>query len=80
MVMGKGRIDVDGVGSCDSEGNQHGDCTWQVAYGVALSLHAVATNPGHDFMMWLQPITCAGGNPSCGVTPYLPTTAVGKFK
>ncbi len=72
-ITGNGRIDVVGIGSCDT------DCTYSVAAGVPVTLKAVPDN-GAMFEKWTSS-TCAGQGSTCVATPTVsPTDVSAKFK
>ena len=78
-IMDKGSVDVEGVGVCDSEDANHGDCTFNVALGTALTLRAIP-DKDHELERWTS-VACFGTNPTCRLTPILAITQVAvKFR
>lgn len=69
-----GKIRVDSLGSCDSDGPQGGDCSFSVPEAVPLTLKA---NPrgGYRFEGWTT-AACAGAAETCVLTPIDPLTEV----
>lgn len=78
MIMGKGKVEVQNAGYCDSEEEQSGvpkgQCTFMVPMGVARQLLAVE-NHDKKFQFWT--LACLGTATSCLVTPTLTSTTVG---
>ncbi len=77
-IMGKGRIEIQGAGHCDSEesqsGGPSGQCTFMVPIGVSRMLSAVEN---HDKMFKSWSMGCTGTTPSCTVTPTQMSMTVG---
>lgn len=74
VVMGDGRIDVDGGGPCRS------DCRYAFYAGDAITARWVETTANHAFTMWTSS-TCAGQDQTCRFTMSATTTTVGaKFE
>ncbi len=71
-VSDSGRVHVDGVGLCDSEGSPDGDCRFAVAPGVPLTLRAVP-HAGYRFDQWTS-AACAMAGSTCMLTPVAPMT------
>ncbi|NVB79209.1 MAG: hypothetical protein HOV81_12480 [Kofleriaceae bacterium] len=81
-IMGKGKVTVEDIGSCDSEESSGsgpaGQCTFMVPMGVARELEAIEAHD-KEFEFWSQ--GCLGTAHSCMVTPTLASTTVGaKFE
>ena len=74
-IDGSGSVAVQGHGSCDD------DCTYLVAQGVPLTLHATPSNGGGDwkFDKWQGGI-CSGPNPTCLGVPAMNSTTTAKFR
>lgn len=78
VIEGQGKVSIEGVGSCDSEGPMAGNCTFPVATGVALQINAVE-NKDREFVSWTA--TCSGTVRTCTLTPVMALTQVGaKFQ
>ena len=73
VTMG-GKIRVDGMGSCDGDGPQSGDCSYSVPEAEPLTLKA---NPrgGYRFESWTS-TACAGAAETCVFTPVDPLTEI----
>ncbi|HSK05133.1 MAG TPA: hypothetical protein VK932_27980 [Kofleriaceae bacterium] len=71
-VSDHGRVHVDGVGLCDSEGWQDGDCRFGVVPGVPLTLRAIP-HAGYQFDQWTS-TACSAAGPTCMLTPVAATT------
>ena len=69
---GKGRVTVDGVGTCTD------DCTYSVPLQVPLTAHAVAQDDWH-FERWTNG-PCIGQLENCAFTPTLVVGVTAKFK
>jgi hypothetical protein len=79
MVDGKGMILVDGHGACDSQGAQHGDCTFMVVANAVQTVHAIADlGSGEVFQQWAS-TTCKNMTANCTFTPTAATTVQAKF-
>jgi hypothetical protein len=76
QIDGKGTVFVDGRFGCSSTGPQKGDCTYDVARGVAQTIRAVSMPD--PFLSWTS-VTCRGTNPVCTVTPTVSVIVVAKF-
>jgi hypothetical protein len=64
-IQSHGKVVIDGVATCDSEGDDHGDCTFAALAGPAM-LHAI---PRADrvFDTWTSE-ACSGQGPNCTTT------------
>jgi hypothetical protein len=71
-VSDSGRVHVDGVGLCDSEGWQDGDCRFGVVPGVPLTLRAIP-HAGYQFDQWTS-TACSMAGATCMLTPVASTT------
>jgi hypothetical protein len=71
-VSDRGRVHVDGVGLCDSEGWPAGDCRFAVAPGVPLTLRAIP-HAGYRFDQWTS-TACSMAGPTCMLTPVAAMT------
>lgn len=69
---GKGRVTVDGVGTCTN------DCTYSVPLQVPLTAHAVGDHDWH-FDKWTNG-PCVGQLANCAFTPTLVVDVAAKFK
>jgi hypothetical protein len=69
---GKGRVTVDGVGTCTS------DCTYSVPLHMPLTAHAVGEDDWH-FEKWTDG-PCIGQLENCAFTPTLVVAVTAKFK
>jgi len=78
QVTGKGSVVVDGKGTCSSEDPQRGNCTYRVAPGVALVVHAVGIQFNQVFAAWSS-TTCSGAGATCSFTPTAATTLAARF-
>jgi len=77
-IEGTGKVSVDKVGMCDSDGPAEGNCTFSVTPGVAQQLKAVE-NKERKFVAWTA--TCTGSSATCALTPVMALTTVGaKFE
>lgn len=78
VIEGHGKVSIEMVGTCDSEGPQEGNCTFPVPTGVALQLNAVASKD-REFISWTS--TCSGTLKTCTLMPVMALTQVGaKFQ
>jgi hypothetical protein len=76
-IDGDGKVNVDGVGTCDSKTSE-GTCMFSVAPGVIRQLKAVE-NSDREFISWTS--VCSGSTVTCTVTPVMSLTRVGaKFE
>jgi len=78
VISGTGSVVIAGVGTCSSQDAQHGDCTYEVALGVARTAHAVQVQQDQVFSRW-QSLTCAGQGETCTFTPVVPTSIIARF-
>ncbi len=69
-----GRVTVDGVGLCDSDGWPDGDCRFAVTAGVALTARAIP-HAGYTFDQWTSTV-CAMAGQTCVFTPTAPATEI----
>jgi hypothetical protein len=69
-----GKVLVEEVGMCDSEGWPGGDCRFTVTAGVPLILRAIP-HTGHVFERWTS-TACAMAPATCMLTPIAPMTEV----
>lgn len=77
-IEGKGRVTVDGAGTCDSDGPSQGNCMFSVTAGVMRQLKALE-NKDREFISWTS--TCSGSSSTCTLTPVMSLTQVGaKFE
>ena len=76
QIDGKGNVFVDGRFGCSSMGPQKGDCSYDIARGVAQTIRAVATSD--PFLSWTS-VTCRGTSPVCTFTPTASVDVVAKF-
>jgi hypothetical protein len=79
QVSGKGSVVVVDQGTCSSQDPQRGDCTYDLAQGVAQTVYAVAIQPGERFSKWTS-MTCRGEDASCTFTPAAATNLEAKFE
>ena len=76
-ISGRGKVVVDGIGTCDSQIADH--CMFGVSAGAMLELEAIA-HAGARFDKWDSP-TCAQDDETCTVVAAAPITFVkAKFK
>jgi len=79
QIVGKGRVVVDGRGTCSaSMGPGGGDCTFDVARGVAQTVRAMPVQLDQWFLSWSSP-TCRGQSATCTFTPTAETLVVAQF-
>lgn len=79
QIGGKGRVVVDGRGTCSaSAGPGGGDCTFDVARGAAQTVRAVPIQLDQRFLSWSSP-TCRGQSATCTFTPAADTVVVAQF-
>lgn len=77
-IEGRGKVEIEKVGTCDSEGPTAGACMFSVAPNIARQLKAIE-NDDREFISWTS--TCSGSTTSCSVTPVMALTQVGaKFQ
>jgi hypothetical protein len=73
-ISEKGKVFVEDVGMCDSEGWANGDCRFSVTAGIPLVLHAIP-HAGYVFERWTSS-ACAMAEETCMLTPIEPLTEV----
>jgi hypothetical protein len=78
QIDGKGSVFVDGRLGCSSMGPQKGDCSYDIARGVAQTIRAFAIQPDQPFSSWTS-VTCRGTNAVCTITPTESVVVVAKF-
>ena len=77
-IEGRGKVSIDKVGTCDSDGPSAGACMFSVAPNIARQLKAIE-NDDREFISWTS--TCSGSTTTCSVTPVMALTQVGaKFE
>ena len=77
-IEGRGKVEIDKVGMCDSAGPSAGVCMFSVMPNVVQKIKAVE-NDDREFISWTS--TCNGTSTSCSVTPVMALTQVGaKFQ
>jgi hypothetical protein len=77
-IEGHGKVNIDGVGGCDSDSESEGKCTFAVPANLPRDLKAIA-NQDRVFVAWTS--TCVGTSPTCTLTPVMLLTQVGaKFE
>ena len=86
QVIGGGKVIVDGIGTCDGNGNGGGQqgllptatpCTYQVLAGTQVTAHA--TDVSQSFDKWTDPI-CKQQGALCMFTIVAPTLIQAHFK
>jgi hypothetical protein len=77
QIDGKGSVDVAGRGVCSSE-IQRGRCMYDIPFGVAQRVEAIAIDNRQPFVGWTS-LACAGQGAVCTVVPLTATTVVPKF-
>lgn len=78
QIAGKGRIDMLGVGSCDSE-EQDGSCTFTVPNGTLITAQATPS-PGWRFERWTSAPCSNTPIPTCTFVASGTMTVAVKFK
>jgi hypothetical protein len=77
-IEGRGKITVEDVGSCDTDGPQAGACMFSVTPNLTRQLKAIEKDD-REFISWTS--VCSGTATSCSVTPVMALTQVGaKFE
>jgi len=79
QVTGKGRVFVEGHGTCSSIDPQRGDCIFGIPLAVAQTVQALAIDPDQAFTSWTS-VTCNGPNASCTFIPVAATVITAKFE
>lgn len=79
LVMGKGSVVLDGATSCSSLDPQHGNCSYDVAPGVAITAQATAIQADQMFARWTSE-TCSDASARCTFTPDVATTISARFE
>jgi hypothetical protein len=74
-IGGMGRVSVGGTATCSMP-----MCMFQVRAGQPLVLTATETNPDKMFQMWQNDCASAGSQPTCALTPTMPTKVGAKFE
>lgn len=67
-VIGKGRIDAAGIGSCDTESANAGDCRYDIDLGMPIDLHAEPAD-GYELDTWTSAICANAPGLDCTFTP-----------
>ena len=76
-IAGRGRVTAAGIGVCDTDDPNHGDCTWLVPPHIVRTLDAVVTD--HDFQGWTT-ANCSMQGATCTLTPVAATQVGARFK
>ena len=79
MVMGKGSVVLDIGATCSSEDPQHGNCSYDIVPGIAITAQATAIQLDQLFARWTSQ-TCSGEPASCTFTPDVATTISARFE
>ena len=74
-IGGMGRVDVQGLASCTMP-----MCMFQVPAGQPLVLTATQTQTDKMFQTWQNACASAGSQPTCALTPTMPTKVGAKFE
>lgn len=79
VIMGDGKLAIDGVGECAPQGGPSGNqCTLQAPAG-ALTITAIPDESDKPFERWTS-LVCAGQGATCQVTLAMDATVSAKFK
>ena len=78
QIDGAGAVLVDGRGACTAAQDQHGDCSYEVPLGVAVTARALASQLDQRFVAWIS-ATCQAAGATCTFTPTASVTIVAKF-
>jgi hypothetical protein len=78
QITGKGAVVVVDHDTCSSQGPQHGDCTYDITYGVQQSVVAVEISRTEKFTRWAT-IPCSGQDASCTFTAMARTIVAAEF-
>jgi hypothetical protein len=79
QITGRGSVLVADRGTCSSQQPQDGNCTYEVALGIAQSVFAIERPPEETFVQWSS-TTCTGQGTSCTFTPVGETFIVAHFE
>ena len=78
-IEGKGRITVEGIGTCDDVAPQNGECVFVLQMHKSLTFTATAY-PDWDFDRWTTAACGVESSSTCTVTPIAPTAVGVKFQ
>ena len=78
-IEGKGRVIVQGIGTCDEAGPQNGHCAFLVPVDIPLTAQAQAYL-GQRFEKWTTAVCAATSTSTCTFTPMVATTLGVKFR
>jgi hypothetical protein len=79
LVMGKGSVVLDGTTTCSSLDPQHGNCSYDVEPGIAITAQATAIQSDQIFVRWTSE-TCSDASARCTFTPDGATTISARFE
>jgi len=79
QIMGKGKVDLQGIGTCSSQDPQKGNCAYEVAPGAAITAQAMQIQLDQVFTMWSS-MTCSGQGPRCIFTPTAAAMIAARFE
>ena len=79
LVMGKGSIVLDIGAICSSLDPQHGNCSYDVAPGIAITAQATAIQLDQMFARWTSE-TCSNASARCTFIPDVATTISARFE
>jgi hypothetical protein len=78
LITGKGRVVVDGIGTCNSGDPQRGDCLYDIRLEVLQTVHAEQIQLDQAFLGWGSE-TCSDAPAICTFTMSEPTTVAARF-
>jgi hypothetical protein len=79
LVSGRGSVVLDGGATCSSLDPQHGNCSYDVAPGIAITAQATAIQADQIFARWTSE-TCSTAPARCTFTPDVATTISARFE
>jgi len=79
QITGKGKVNLEGVGSCSSDAPQKGSCGYDVAAGAMQTAQALPIQLDQVFTMWSS-TTCSGQSARCVFAPAGAATITARFE
>ena len=79
LIVGKGSIMLDTGAICSSLDPQHGNCSYDVAPGIAITAQAMAIQADQMFARWTSE-TCSNASARCTFVPDAATTISARFE
>src|SRR5690606_21853975 len=79
-ISGRGRVDIEGVGTCDSDPPQNGSCTFAIPLALTVTMRAIEDEDDWKFDRWTTNACPDRNDERCVFVPFLTMNLGAKFK